>query len=407
MTKPPVRIPITNVYDGNDYTARIKIGSQGRVANVILDTGSSTLAVTPSAYDPIHDTHLKPTSLAQLIQYGSGGWAGPVVKTSLRMGIDEHEIALQRAPVAIIDIQQHGSFTGVDGILGLAYNVLNNAYDLAGYFSRHHISPSVTYPWSFPAHSFKKFLVQFGGLVHKQNIPIIPIEPYFDEIEKRGLLANKFAFYTLRSWVHISDRVATDRLNQGYFIMGGGEEQHDLYTGSFTEVKVLHDVYYNTHLRTVQVGEGRIVQAKELPAHLAPYQISNSIIDSGTSYLALASDVYHAISDSLDALNPAFSHLIHQSQQKGSVAMGDLNLGTWPDLRFRFEGIHKDALLTVTPDTYWQVNYPAPGRAVFQVGPEGAQSIFGLPLLNNYYTVFDRSAGQTGVIKFASIKRQV
>jgi hypothetical protein len=31
------------------------------------------------------------------------------------------------------------------------------------------------------------------------------------------------------------------------------------------------------------------------------------------------------------------------------------------------------------------------------------QSILGLPLLNNYYTVFDRSAG-TGVIRFAPIK---
>jgi len=406
MLKPPVRIPITNVYDGNDYTAKIKIGSQGTIANVILDTGSSTLAVTSSAYNPTRDTHLKPTAFAQLIQYGSGGWAGPVVKTSLRMGIDEHEVVLQRAPVAIIDIQQHGSFSGVDGILGLAYNVLNNAYDLSGYFSRYRISPSATYPWSFPAHSFKKFLVQFGGLVKKQNIPSVPIEPYFDEIEKRGMVANKFAFYTLRSWVHISDRVATDPLNQGYFILGGGEEQHDLYTGQFMDVKVLHDVYYNTHLRTVQVGEGRIIQAKELPAQFAPYQISNSIIDSGTSYLALASDVYHAIMDSLESLNPVFKHLIHKSQLKGSVAVNELNLTHWPDLRFRFEGITKDALLTVTPDTYWQVNYPTPGQAVFQIGPEGVQSIFGLPLLNNYYTVFDRSASEAGVVRFASIKRQ-
>jgi hypothetical protein len=407
MSKPPVRIPITNVYDGNDYTAKIKIGSQGTIANVILDTGSSTLAVTPSAYDATRDTHLKPTSYAQLIQYGSGGWAGPVVRTSLRMGFDEHEVSLRMAPLAIIDIQQQGSFTGVDGILGLAYNVLNNAYDFSSYFTQYRVSPPSTYPWSFPAHSFKKFLVQFGGLVKRLNIPSVPIEPYFNEIEQRGLVANKFAFYTLRSWVHISERVATDPLNQGYFVLGGGEEQHDLYTGGFITVKVLHDVYYNTHLKTVQVGEGRIVQARELPPQYAPYQISNSIIDSGTSYLALASDVYHAITDSLEGLNPAFTHLIHQSQQKGSVAVTDINLKSWPDIHFRFEGLTKDALLTVSPETYWQVNYPSPGRAVFQIGPEGVQSIFGLPLLNNYYTVFDRSVNQSGVIKFAPIKRQV
>jgi hypothetical protein len=45
------RIPITNVFSGCDYSARITIGSQHATADVILDTGSSTLAVMMSAYD--------------------------------------------------------------------------------------------------------------------------------------------------------------------------------------------------------------------------------------------------------------------------------------------------------------------------------------------------------------------
>ena len=45
-----IRIPITNIYDGSDYSAAIRIGSNGVPANVILDTGSSTLAVVPSVY---------------------------------------------------------------------------------------------------------------------------------------------------------------------------------------------------------------------------------------------------------------------------------------------------------------------------------------------------------------------
>jgi hypothetical protein len=32
------------------------------------------------------------------------------------------------------------------------------------------------------------------------------------------------------------------------------------------------------------------------------------------------------------------------------------------------------------------------------------QSILGLPLMNNYYTVFDRSLDPGGVIRFAAIK---
>src|SRR5215472_10377692 len=81
-----LRIDITNVLTGNDYSAHLVIGSKGAVANVILDTGSSTLAVEPSVYSGAGDTLLKPTTLIQLVTYGTGGWAGPVVDTTLTFG---------------------------------------------------------------------------------------------------------------------------------------------------------------------------------------------------------------------------------------------------------------------------------------------------------------------------------
>ena len=37
-----------------------------------------------------------------------------------------------------------------------------------------------------------------------------------------------------------------DPLNQGFFIMGGGPEQADLYTGEFVNVDVVNDAWYNT-----------------------------------------------------------------------------------------------------------------------------------------------------------------
>jgi hypothetical protein len=39
------RIPITNIYMGGDYTGQIFVGPQGHPMNVILDTGSSALAL--------------------------------------------------------------------------------------------------------------------------------------------------------------------------------------------------------------------------------------------------------------------------------------------------------------------------------------------------------------------------
>ena len=68
--------------------------------------------------------------------------------------------------------------------------------------------------------------------------------------------------------------------------------------------------------------------------------------------------------------------------------------------------------LEVKPETYWQVDAVAPGRNTPTVtgtfpaiGPSGmAQSILGLPLMNNYYVVFDRSDSKgknAGLIRFA------
>jgi hypothetical protein len=41
---------------------------------------------------------------------------------------------------------------------------------------------------------------------------------------------------------------------------------------------------------------------------------------------------------------------------------------------------------------------------VSSMGDPANQSILGLPLMNNYYTVFDRSQDVNGVIRFAKIK---
>jgi hypothetical protein len=80
MPSVAIRIPINNVKGGGDYTGQIKIGSQGVVANVILDTGSSTLAVVPRVYKIAQDTDVGSSPYAQLVTYGTGGWSGPVIQ---------------------------------------------------------------------------------------------------------------------------------------------------------------------------------------------------------------------------------------------------------------------------------------------------------------------------------------
>jgi hypothetical protein len=91
--------------------------------------------------------------------------------------------------------------------------------------------------------------------------------------------------------------------------------------------------------------------------------------------------------------------------------MSKLDLSVWPTLTFVLEGaLGADVKLQVTPDTYWQTNSPKPGYATAVLsgdnGQGKGQSILGLPLMNNYFTIFDRSVDKgLGAISFASIKR--
>jgi len=59
----------------------------------------------------------------------------------------------------------------------------------------------------------------------------------------------------------------------------------------------------------------------------------------------------------------------------------------------------------VSPQNYWQVNSPERGYATAPLRGDGerlkGRSILGLPLMNGYFTIFDRSEDRTGVVKFS------
>jgi hypothetical protein len=219
MTSGAIRVPISNVYGGGDYTAPIAIGSSGTTANVILDTGSSTLAVVPTVYDVNGDTDAELTALAQDVVYGTGGWAGPVVMTTVALGPAGTSL---KSYIAVTADDEPGGFGRADGILGLAYNVLNNAYDLSSYLAQHADRPE-TFPWPFPTKNTSAAVQQFASLL--QRMPEQDLPPYFTALSAAGIEKNMFAFYTLRSMPSLrSSNPEDDPLNQGFFIMGGGPE---------------------------------------------------------------------------------------------------------------------------------------------------------------------------------------
>lgn len=407
MAQTVVRIPINNVKGGGDYTGEIRIGSQGATANVILDTGSSTLAVVPGAYTVAADQNATRTSYAQLVRYGTGGWSGPVLQTTLSMGSGANQASVN-AYVAIADEQLPHNLGPADGILGLAFNALNSAYDLTAYLTSQHVDPPFTYPWLFPVKTSAAALNRVQQFLARMTE--IDLVPYFTALEDAQVTRNIFAFYTLRSTPSMASAdPQADPLNNGIFVLGGGLDQKDLYTGQPLNVAVLDDLYYNTNLKAVQVGDADPVTVKQLDQSQAKSLVSNSIVDSGTNSLVLAPDAYQAVISGLRSLGAGFAALVDEATSRGAVRQSALTLGDWPDIRFVLQGADgTDVTLTCAPATYWQTDAPQEGNAMFQVSSGGNMpfSILGLPLFNNYYTVFDRTQNPYGTINFAPIAAQ-
>ena len=267
-------------------------------------------------------------------------------------------------------------FQGADGILGLAYAPLDDAFTM----------PRDTWSQQYTATQVR------GG---KQG----DLVPYLTQLATADVTSDIISFLTRRSFVHVGGGDANDPLNQGGMIVGGGEESPDLYTGSFQTVKVLSDAWYSTNLKAVIVGSGDPVVARiEGPKGMP----SNSIVDSGTNSLSISSQMLKAI---LSKFTTAQQALLNDSIEEGKlVSAADLNLPAWPTLTFVLQGDAGDVSLKVAPGDYWQVNTENVGAAAAAITPgQAGLAILGLPLMNGYFTIFDGEADSgRGAIKFAS-----
>jgi hypothetical protein len=370
------RIPITNVYMDGDYTGEIRVGPEGKTMNVILDTGSSALALNGHKYAPELANGDTSTHLAQTDSYGDGStWTGAVITAKLSIGETGGTIDLADGNVAIAYQQSASMFRQADGILGLAYAPLDDAFAM----------PDDTW-----AHKYTSTQVRAG----KQA----PLKPYLTQLEDEGVASDTISFLTRRSFVHEGGG-ANDPLNQGWMIVGGGVECTDLYTGGFQTVKVLSDAWYCTNLKSVTVGNADPIVARINGPQGMP---TNSIVDSGTNSLNLGPEMLQAV---LSKFSSGQQALLNQSiMSEKLVAAADLDLASWPDLTFILQGDTGDVRLTVSPSDYWQVNTQNVGAAMAAItrGDPGL-SILGLPLMNPYFTIFDGEAdGGAGAIMFAT-----
>lgn len=375
------RIPITNYLVGGDYTGRVLVGPEKKPMNVLLDTGSSALALDGHKYKPNVAGGDKVTDLAQTAVYGdNSSWTGALINTVVAAGDGTHAVSIQDANVSIAYEESRDMFRGCDGILGLAYAPLDDAYAM----------PGPTWPKKYNAAQ-----VQSGRRGE--------VKPYLTQLADEGVVYEKVSFLTRRSFARMGAGGMDDPVNQGWMIIGGGEEATDLYTGEFSSVKVLADEWYNTNLKAIVVGNEAPI---EIPARGLKGMPSNSIVDSGTNSLNLGPQLLNAMFQkfALDQQQLLKAAVLHDRL----IAADDLRPNEWPKLTFVMQAASGQAgvKLTVAPSEYWQIDAYKVGAALpaITVGEEGF-AILGLPLMNGYFTVFDGVAdNHRGVIRFAKAK---
>ncbi len=417
MSKNNLQLRTTLAYAKGAYTVEVKLGSQQSPANVLLDSGSSTLVVVPQAYDPAYDKNLVATTLAQSVAYGIGTWAGPVLKTRLAFGDKRHARTLQDAEIALVETSAQ-NFRDADGLLGLAYCKLNKARDVSSLLIEQNVHPTVTWPWPFNT-SDADSLSAFKTKLREQ--PKVTLTPCFTALEEEGIVSDKFSMLIKRAIVRVMNEEATpehlasDPLNQGILVLGGGEECQELYQGGFETVQMLHEIYYNANLIAVQVGDRPRIPA---PALLEKYQsayASNAIFDTGSSFLVLEASIYEAILNDLASYNKKSPDLIQQFlksfEKEHGIPNDSIKTQEWPKLHFHLESPSGDEVtLTCDPGNYWQRNALHAGESFFllmkQMPKWPNQSILGLPLMSGHYCVFDRRADGNGVIRMAKAREE-
>ncbi len=294
---------------------------------------------------------------------------------NVAIGRARHQVSLSDAHVAVSTRCSRGMFGATDGILGLAYKALDDAYE----------KPENTWPAKY-----SRSAVMRG----RRRL----IFPYLIQLAHNGVVSDIFAFYTKRSQVHHgAGDPKRDPLNKGWLVVGGGEQCREFYRGRFQVAKVFTREYYNTRIKTIAVGDGRPIRVrKRAPAG----DYTNSIVDSGTNSIDFDPVVLDKV---LAEFCPAQRRVLLDGI-KGNIApsrIGDLK--AWPDLVFVLEGPRKDVILRVRARDYWQLNATPGGKATAAItrGSKG-QTILGLPLMNGYFTVFDGEAARgMGVVKFA------
>ncbi|TRY32398.1 pepsin-like aspartic protease [Aliiglaciecola sp. M165] len=410
MTK-SLLLPLNNALAKGDLTVQVFIENIETPINLIVDTGSSSLVVIAES---VEKGTFHPTQMIQHMAYGEGSWTGPVVKADIQLGksVGQHtSIIVEQVNIALANNVKKDTFMAADGIMGLAFAELNIGQVAEKLLQKYNVNPLVTYPWP------EQFQQKPEAPLKQElfDLPKQEISPIFSELLSHKVVANEFAFVVHRSSIFNSKSLSCDQqhthpLNTGILVLGNPKQHDNIHNNDFLSVAVVHDKYYNVHIKSVGLKGFSKIPFPALQQSYKNAYVSNGIVDSGASAIIFPKQVFAALTNQFEQVNSSFSEILeHFATFTGvevGIPMDSIVLSEWPDIELELQGADGESvLLSMSPFTYWQTHAPEADLISFKITTlEGwpNQGILGLPLMNNYFTIFNRSKCPNGVIEFAN-----
>lgn len=176
----------------------------------------------------------------------------------------------------------------------------------------------------------------------------------------------------------------------GELILGGYDQK---YEGSIEWTPITSETYY-------------VVQPTKMEILGTDLQIDNTmwgqtIVDSGTTLLILADQVYQKMVDYIiNQVCPTFPAQFQSTCQQPNIYSGSFcwkgaeSIKYYPNISFTFDGTKA---LTLTPEDYF-LSYEAQGQSIscFGISSAPGLSIFGDVFMQAFETVFDRKGKRVG-----------
>lgn len=329
-----------------EFYAQVGLGTPAQYFTVILDSGSSTLAV-PS-------TTCSGCSLQGGFNSGASSSAAAYACSSSQCTGG----CSTQAPSSCGFSISYGDGSGVQGAL---------IYDTLTFGG---LSAQVSFGTFFTASSSFQVPPAQGilGLAYS-SLDCLPANP-----SSSGTTCNTPALQQLLSANGLPAVFSLCLGDPGVMTIGGTDPQY--YSGSITYTPIIASSYYVIQMNDLYVGGSSIGAAS------SDYNNGNAIIDSGTTDLVLPQTAYNlfvsALTTALGGCNPTSSCCAAPSTDPGAtIVLQGVSLPfPWT------------AYLSGSPGCYQLTGV--------QSQPDGSGTIIGQTVLASYYTVFDQTNTQVG-----------